>query len=66
MKKEKSVDFHIDVKPVSISFECPHCGAEVTVPWRDLDVPAYWADDWGDTDCPECEKEVKLGDYEYD
>lgn len=34
---EKLTDFHIDVKPVSITFACP-----------------------------DCEKEVKLGEYEYD
>lgn len=65
-KQTKPTDFHIDVKPVSITFQCPHCEAEVTVPWRELDVPAYWGDDWGYIECPECEKEVRLGDYDYD
>lgn len=36
---EKPTDFHIDVKPVSITFACPHCGQTVVVPWRELDVP---------------------------
>ena len=49
----KAVGFHIDVKPV-------------TVPWRELDVPECWGDDWGYVECPDCETEVKLGDYEYD
>lgn len=65
-KPEKPTDFHIDVKPVSITFACPHCGQTVAVPWRELDVPEYWGDDWGYADCPDCEKEVKLGEYEYD
>ena len=43
----KAVGFHIDVKPVSVTFTCPHCGREVTVPWRELDVPECWGDDWG-------------------
>ena len=54
------------MKPVSITFACPHCGQTVTVPWRKLYVPEYWGDDWGYADCPDCEKEVKLGEYEYD
>ncbi|MFR5778745.1 MAG: hypothetical protein ACLUGH_10670 [Oscillospiraceae bacterium] len=62
----KAVGFHIDVKPVSVTFTCPHCGREVTVPWRELDVPECWGDDWGYVECPDCEMEVKLGDYEYD
>lgn len=65
-KAEKPTDFHIDVKPVSITFACPHCGQTVVVPWRELDVPECWGDDWGYADCPDCEKEVKLGEYEYD
>ncbi len=63
---EKTSDFHIDVKPVSITFVCPHCGQTVVVPWRELVVPEYWGDDWGYVECPDCEKEVKLGEYEYD
>ena len=53
----KAVGFHIDVKPVSVTFTCPHCGRE---------VPECWGDDWGYVECPDCEMEVKLGDYEYD
>lgn len=30
----KKSDFHIDVKPVSITLTCPHCKERVTVPWR--------------------------------
>lgn len=58
--------FHIDVRPVSITFTCPHCGRGVRVPWQELDVPECWGDDWGYAECPDCEMEVKLGDYEYD
>lgn len=28
-----ATEFHIDVRPVSITFTCPHCGREVRVPW---------------------------------
>ena len=59
-------DFHINVKPVSIDFTCPHCGYEQVIPWRELDVPEYWGDDWGEVFCPRCEKPVELGDYDYD
>ena len=60
------VDFHIDTKPVSISFFCSKCKDIVTVPWGAVDVPECWSDDWGYVECPYCEQEVKLGDYEYD
>ena len=64
--KDKRVDFHINVKPVSIDFECPHCNYEIDISWDDLHVPEYWGDDWGEVDCPECGKSVRLGDYDYD
>jgi hypothetical protein len=59
-------DFHIDVKPVSITLTCPHCKTEVTIPWKEAPVPDYWGDKWGTVECPECEKEIELGNYEYD
>lgn len=57
-------DFYINMRPHSISFECPHCECEVTVNWDDVDVPEYWGDDWGKVDCPDCGKIVSLGDYD--
>lgn len=62
----KEVDFHIDVKPVSISLECPYCDTDITISWKYIDVPEYWGDDWGEIECPYCEKTIKLGGYEYD
>lgn len=62
----KTVDFHIDVEPVSISLECPYCDMDITIPWGELDVPEYWGDDWGEIKCPYCNKTIELGDYEYD
>lgn len=62
----KEVDFHIDVKSVSISLECPYCDADITISWGYVDVPECWCDDWGEIECPYCEKTIKLGDYEYD
>lgn len=59
-------DFMIISKPSYIIFECPHCGCDVEIQWRDLYVPEYWGDDWGNVLCPYCEKEVELGDYDYD
>lgn len=59
-------DFHINVRPVSIDFICPHCGFKQEIPWRDVAEPEYWGDDWGEVDCPRCEKTVELGDYDYD
>lgn len=58
--------FHIDTKVVSISLDCPHCEERITIPWKNVDVPESWSDDWGEIECPECGKTIKLGDYEYD
>lgn len=57
-------DFFIKQRPVSIKLECPHCDFNVEIPWRDLDVPEYWGDDWGEVECPYCEKMIQLGDYD--
>lgn len=66
MAESKPCDFHIDVKPVSITLTCPYCGDEIKVPWKNLNVPEYWGDDWGEVECPFCELPIKLGDYDYD
>lgn len=63
---EEGTWFHIDTKVVSISLDCPHCGDRIVIPWKEVDVPEYWGDDWGEITCPECGKAVKLGEYEYD
>lgn len=66
-KQNSPTDFRIVSKPAYIEFECPHCHEQVTIIWDDLPfVPEYWGDDWHEVGCPECEKPVKLGDYEYD
>jgi hypothetical protein len=62
----EKIDFHINVKPVSINFECPHCHLDAEIQWNELCVPEYWGDDWGAVLCPYCEQEVELGDYDYD
>lgn len=59
-------DFKINQVPVSISFECPLCECEVTIPWDEINVPDYWGDDWDDVECPYCNRTVTLGDYEMD
>lgn len=59
-------DFHINVRPYSIDFECPHCKSNVEVFWRNVDVPDYWGDHWGAVECPECGEYVLLGEYDYD
>lgn len=63
--EEKTV-FHIDTRPVSISLDCPYCEDSIVIPWRDVNVPEYWGDDWGEIVCPECGKTIVLGEYEYD
>lgn len=59
-------DFHIDVRPVSVTLRCPHCGEVVNIPWSEVDEPDCWEDSWGFVDCPVCRKEIELGDYDYD
>ena len=62
----KKTDFHINVKPISINFECHYCGWDAEILCNDLCVPEYWGYDWGAVLCPYCENEVELGDYDYD
>jgi uncharacterized Zn-finger protein len=37
---------------------------DVEIDWGYVDVPDYWGDDWGEVECPYCEKTVRLGDYD--
>lgn len=62
----KETDFNIIQKPVAIKLTCPHCNEDIKIPWDNLNVPEYWGDDWGEIDCPECDKTIKLGDYDID
>lgn len=59
-------DFYINQRPVSISLCCPHCDTDIEIPWDEIDVPEYWGDDWGYIECPYCEKQIELGDYDID
>ena len=62
--ENEPVYFYINQRPVSISFECPYCLMDVEIDWGEVDVPDSWSDDWGYVECPYCEKEIKLGDYD--
>lgn len=64
--ENRLTDFHINVKPVSIDFECPHCGCHAEIIWGQLNVPDYWGDSWGEVECEVCGGMVELGDYDYD
>lgn len=60
------VDYTIISKPAYVHFTCPHCHEDAEVPFDKVD---YKTDYWGDgawVDCPWCEKEVELDNYEYD
>lgn len=59
-------DFTIISAPVKIHFECPHCGLDSEVPWRDVDVPECWSDPFGEVECLWCGESVQLGGWEYD
>ena len=59
------VDYTIISKPAYVQFKCPHCYANVEVPFNDVD---YKTDYWGDgawAYCPYCEEEVELDNWEY-
>lgn len=62
-----SVNYTIISAPKYIKFDCPNCHEEdVEVDFDDVD---FNTDYWGDgawVHCPECGKDVELGDYEYD
>lgn len=66
IKQQKLTYFRIVSAPVKIAFECPHCGEEVEINWKDVDYPECWSDRWTPVDCPECGKSVELGEWDYD
>lgn len=54
-----ATDFIIISKPAEISFDCPFCGEyDVRIPFEDWDIR--------EVRCPNCHKEVELGDWTYD
>lgn len=59
-----TADFYINQSPTDIEFVCPYCGVRVRVNWNYINVPECWSDDWGWVECPFCERDVKLGDYD--
>ncbi len=63
---DHKTDYWIFSKPAYAIFTCPYCDNDVKLPFDAVD---YNTDYWGDgalATCPECGKEVELGDYEYD
>lgn len=59
-------DYTIVSKPDHINVICPHCGEDVRIPFDQVDFESdYWGDG-GRCICPECKKDIELGDYEYD
>lgn len=60
------IHYTIISRPHHIRFECPHCGGEVEIPFRDVDYNTdYWGDDAFCT-CPACDRDVELDEFEYD
>lgn len=60
----KAVDYRIISKPDYIKLECPHCKRDIKVDFKDID---FEGDNWnegGYCDCPVCEEEIELGDWE--
>lgn len=65
-KTPMEADFTIDQRPVSITVCCPKCDEAITIPWKEVDVPQYWEDDWGEIECPYCGQRIRLRDWELD
>lgn len=62
----KTVGYTIISKPDYIKLRCPHCKRDIKVDFEDVN---FNEDNWSDggyCDCPNCEKEIELGDWEYD
>ena len=60
------IDYTIISKPTYIQFKCPHCHEDVEILFDEAD---YKTEYWGDgalCDCPNCDEEVELDNYEYD
>ena len=60
------VDYIIVSKPAYIRFECPYCHELVKVLFEDADYKTDYWDDGAWVNCPYCETEVELDNYEYD
>lgn len=66
MNRSNPIDYTIVSAPVSVDFMCPHCFNDVEVPFSDVDFKTdYWVD-VAYCNCPLCDKEVELGDFDYD
>lgn len=62
----KPVDYTIVSKPDYIKLECPHCHHSLEIPFDDVN---FYASNWaegGEVDCPDCNRTVILGEYEYE
>lgn len=63
---KEAIGYTIISKPDYIKLRCPHCKRDIKVDFGDVD---FNEDNWSDggyCDCPNCEKEIELGDWEYD
>jgi predicted RNA-binding Zn-ribbon protein involved in translation (DUF1610 family) len=62
------IDLTVNSVPVSVTWSCPHCGAEIEIPYSsfcsDIGEPCDWMS--SKFECPKCEKEVKIDYVEWD
>lgn len=63
----KGTPYLIISKPDRIALDCPHCKAEIEVDYAEVQYfdARYWSKG-GLCTCPNCYKEIQLGDYDYD
>ena len=59
-------DYTIVSKPDHIDVICPHCDEDVRIPFDQVNFKSSYWGDGGWCTCPECGKDIELGDYEYD
>lgn len=64
--KNNPIDYTIVSAPAFVNFMCPHCFNSVEIPFSDVDFKTdYWSDG-AHCNCPLCDNEVELGNFDYD
>ena len=62
------IDVTVNQKPVSVSFDCPHCEEEIEIEYQDfsneLGEPCDW--EYSKVKCPKCGKTTEIGSVEWD
>lgn len=57
-------EYKIISRPDHIEFMCPYCLEDVEISVEELKDDSVW--ELNECTCPECGKNVEMGDFEYD